>query len=433
MKNISNTTALQFFQLYRYAILLLIGILFTKSYLTTSEIGVYESLIFIASALTFFWISGVTQSLLAVYKKTATGERSDAFFNSFLLLGLFSLMAFIILRIFISQFSEYFNLKGNLELLKLISLFILFASPSYLIEYIYLLKDKPRLIIVYGMISYTLQLILVVLPIFMQFPLEMAVKGLVIISVLRFIWLLLMLYRYSSISFNKDFLKENITIGLPLILGALLSGAGVYIDGLIITHYFDQATFAIFRYGAKEFPLFLLLANAFSNSMIPEINSIEKIETGLKKIKEKSHKMIHYLFPVAILLVVTSHWFYPVVFNKNFSESASVFNIYLLLIISRLVFPQTIVIGLKKTKMVFYFSLLEIIVNVAVSLLLINKFGVMGVAFGTVVAHYFEKLLLIIYCKAKLNISISKYIPVFALTAYSVVLVVFFIIIEIII
>jgi O-antigen/teichoic acid export membrane protein len=412
--------------------LLLIGILFTKSYLTTSEIGIYESLIFIASALTFFWISGITQSLLAVYKKPANGERSDAFFNSFLLLGFFSLMAFVILRIFISQFTDYFNLTGNLELVKLISIYLLFISPAYLIEYIYLLKDQPKKIIFYGLISYTLQLVLVVLPIFLEFPLIMAVRGLVIISVLRFIWLISMVFTYSSITFNLVFLKEHLVIGLPLILGALLSGAGVYIDGLIITHYFDQETFAVFRYGAKEFPLFLLLANAFSNSMIPEINSIAKLEGGLKKIKNKSLKMIHYLFPVAMVLVVISHWFYPVVFNKSFSESASVFNIYLLLIISRMVFPQTIVIGLKKTKMVFYFSFIEIIINVTVSLLLINKFGILGVAFGTVVAHFFEKLLLVIYCKAKLNISISKYIPVFAFTVYSAVLVVFFIIIEII-
>ncbi len=429
-QNTSNTSALQVFQLYRYAILLLIGILFTKSYLSTSQIGIYESLIFISGAVTFFWISGITQSLLSLYKEPKAGEKTDVFFNSFLLISAFSLLSFLVLRIFIMHFSEYFNLSGNIQLLKLISFYILLVSPSYLIEYIYLLKNRARKIISYGVISYSLQLILVVLPVILECQLIMAVRGLVLIAVVRFIWLIILVLKYSHIKINYTFLREHIVVGLPLILSALLSGAGVYVDGLIITNFYDPATFAIFRYGAKEFPLFLLLANAFSNSMIPEINGALKLESGLKKIHDKSLKLMHYLFPLAFILVLSSHWFYPFVFNKNFAESASIFNIYLLLIISRLVFPQTIIIGLRKTKMIFYFSFIEILVNIGVSLLLIRNYGILGVAFGTVVAHYVEKTLLIIYSKAGLNISAQKYIPISPFIVYSLLFVCFFILAE---
>lgn len=431
IKNISRTTALQVFQIYRYSILLLIGVLFTKSYLSTTEIGIYESLIFLSSALTFFWISGITQSLLSLYNDDEGRKKTDMFYNSFLLILAFSILAFLVVRIFIGHFAEYFKLSGNLELLKLISFYVLFVSPSYLIEYIYLLKNQPEKIITYGFISYTLQLIFVVVPIFLDYPIIMAVRGLVLIAVVRFIWLVLLIYRHSLIKLNRAFIGEHFSVGMPLILGALLSGAGVYIDGFIITSYFDSATFAIFRYGAKEFPLFLLLANAFSNSMIPEIKEGYILENGLKTILEKSRKLMHYLFPLAIILVLSSHWFYPVIFNENFSQSASVFNIYLLLIISRLVFPQTIVIGLRKTRMIFYFSLLEIIINVGVSLLLIKYYGILGVAFGTVAAHFFEKILLIIYTKTGMNIPLKKYIPIIPFVIYSVVLICLFTVAEI--
>ncbi len=430
-RNISNTTGLQAFQLYRYAILLLIGILFTKSYLSTSEIGIYESLIFIASALTFFWIAGISQSLLSLYKDPGRDNKSDAFFNSFLLMSGFSLLAFVILRIFIHQFSDYFNLPDSVHLVKLISVYMLFASPSYLLEYIYLLKNQPKKLISYGLISYTLQLFLVVLPVFLDYPLIMAVRGLVLIAFLRFVWLIIILLKNSRISFNLSFIKEHLHLGLPLILSTMLSGAGVYIDGLIISEYFDAATFAVFKYGAKEFPLFFLLATAFSNSMILVIKTGEKLEYGLKMIKEKSLKMMHFLFPLAVILVLTSHVLYPFIFNENFIESASVFNIYILLLIFRLVFPQTLIIGLRKTKTLFYFSIVEVVVNVGVSLMLIRSFGIMGVAFGTIVAYFIEKALLVIYIKTKLKIAVTKYIPVFALTAYSVVLIVFFLLVEV--
>jgi len=427
LKNISNTTGLQFFQLYRYAILLLIGILLTKSYLTTTEIGVYEALIFIAGAVSFFWISGISQSLLSLYKDPGAGKKSADFFNSFLLMLAFSILAFLVIRIFIHQFSDYFKLSNNLELLKLVSVYVLLISPSYLIEYIYLLKNRPKSIIIYGLISYSLQLAFVVLPLFLDYPLVMAVKGLVAIALLRFIWLIVVLVRNSKFEINFPFLRQHIRLGFPLILSTLLSGAGVYIDGFIITRFFDSATFAVFKYGAREFPLFLLLANAFSNSMIPEIKSGEMLNAGLEKIREKSLKMMNYLFPLSMVLVLISHWLYPIIYNENFAGSASVFNIYLLLIISRLVFPQTIVIGLRKTRVMFFFSFVEVIVNVGVSLLLICSYGILGVAFGTIVAHFVEKALLIMYCTIKLKIPIGRYIPIFPLLAYSVILIVFFI------
>ena len=343
----------------------------------------------------------------------------------------FSLLAFVVLRVFINQFAVYFNLPENVQLVKLISVYLLFVSPSYLIEYIYLLKKQPKKIIFYGLVSYTLQLLFVTLPVFFNYPLIMAVRGLVLIAVLRFLWLIIILFINSKFTLNTDFIKEHITLGAPLILSALLSGAGVYIDGLIVSEYFDPATFAIFKYGAKEFPLFFILTNAFSNSMILEIRTGKKLDDGLKIIREQSLKMMHYLFPLAMVLVMTSHWFYPFVFNENFLYSASVFNIYLLLLIFRMAFPQVLLIGLRKTTTLFYFSFVEIVVNVGVSLLLIESYGILGIAFGTVIAYFVEKVLSVLYLKTKLKIPASQYIPVFTIITYSVVLIIIFLVVEV--
>ncbi|MDP2336448.1 MAG: hypothetical protein Q8N05_08375 [Bacteroidota bacterium] len=65
----------------------------------------------------------------------------------------------------------------------------------------------------------------------------------------------------------KSFPEANSSFG---VFSLLLSGSGQYIDGFIITAWFDDATFAVFRYGARKFPLvIILLANAFSSSVLP--------------------------------------------------------------------------------------------------------------------------------------------------------------------
>ena len=84
--------ALQFFQVLRFGTFFLTGILFTKLGLSTYDIGVYEALLFLGSVLSFFWLSGLTQSLLANYQPK---EKSKEFFNSFLVLSAISVVVFI--------------------------------------------------------------------------------------------------------------------------------------------------------------------------------------------------------------------------------------------------------------------------------------------------------------------------------------------------
>jgi O-antigen/teichoic acid export membrane protein len=151
---------------------------------------------------------------------------------------------------------------------------------------------------------------------------------------------------------------------LPLIGTSLIAGSAAYIDGFIVKNYYNAETFAIFRYGAKEFPLFLIVASAFSNSMIPEVAKEGNLSNALIQIKESSRKMVIRFFPIAIVLLLTSQYLFPAVFNKDFFESHMVFDIYLLLIISRFIFAQTILIGLKQQKIVFWVSIAELVVNV---------------------------------------------------------------------
>jgi Na+-driven multidrug efflux pump len=107
-------------------------------------------------------------------------------------------------------------------------------------------------------------------------------------------------------------------------------------------------------------------------------------------------------------------------FNPAFASSASIFNIYLLLVISRLVFPQVILTGLAYTREIMLASFLELLVNVAFSLVLVSWLGIAGVAAGTVIAFLFEKILLSSMVRRKLGIRASGYIPLKLLSAYSV-------------
>ncbi len=431
-KYINNISGLQLFQLLRFGTMLLISIVFAKSHFTTESIGNYEFFLYITALFCSFWINGLIQSFLPLYKNNSTfkssGEKSTELFNAFVLISILSTLTIIILLIFKDILSNTFTDSGTIPYFKFILIYIFFSSPSYLIEYIYLLKNKPDLILKYGAITFSAQFLLVSMPAVLNLGMELAIMGLVIISIIRYSWLLFLLKKYANIFISPEFLKEHIHYAYPLIFSTLIGSSASYIDGYLVLKNFDSATFAIFRYGAKEFPLVLLMSNALSNAMISDFSQKEKINTALANLRIRSAKLMHMLFPVTIFFLIFSYWLYPRIFNPNFAESAVIFNIYLLLIISRLVFPHTIILGLKKTNIIMYASFAEFIVNVSLSIIFIKNWGIAGVAFATVIAFAVQKIIWLIYNLRVLGIFPKEYIPIKVLTLYSLItLVVFYV------
>jgi len=291
---------------------------------------------FIAGLITFAWVTGIIQSLLPLYHRNKTyrkmgdngKSKSPEIFNAFLLLCFLSLLVFLLGHAFKNYFSV-FHFRGNVPFINLLLLYILLSSPVCLIEYIYLLNNRAYRIFQYGLYTFLGQLVMIILPILLGKDIIWSVYGLLFITGVRWIWLIILLRRYTDMTISWQFMKEHLYLGTPLILTTLISGSAQYTDGVIISAvYQDPAMFAWFRYGAKEFPLVLMLANGLSNAMLPEFSTRERMRESMAKIRVKSKRLMHILFPSAMLIMIFSRWLYPRMFNPEFQKSADIFLIY---------------------------------------------------------------------------------------------------------
>lgn len=429
---ISNVNALQFFQLVRYAVLLLIGILFSKSGLSQTEIGHYETFMLIAGAFTLFWVTGFLKVLLPMWTEKPEHERPRLVFNIFVLLLFFSLVASVLVLLINKPFSNILLNGNHVPMPVVLALYILINSPSLMTEYVYLINKKSGHIVVYAIIIFTIQLVAVGLPALLGYGLSQILLSLLGVSLIRFIWLLFVLKKYAAFSFDFALIKQFAIYGSPLVASTLLSSSARYIDGFIITSHFSPDDFAVFQYGARELPLSLLLCNSLSMSMLPAL-ARKNIASPLAEFRSEIYRLILLLFPVSIVLMLTSHWFYPIVFNEQFEASASIFNVYLLLVISRVLFPQTILMGKKMNRHIVWASLFEVIINVSLSIVLARTVGLIGVAYATIVAYVFEKIYLMIVCKKKTGIVPQEYLPVNMFLTFSVLLLAAFILVEFIV
>lgn len=267
LKIIDNISGLQAVQLLRFLTFLIISIVFTKSHLTRAQIGNWELFLFISSLLSFFWVTGIIQSLLTLYERNRTfktdgtraGRKSPEIYNAFLLISFFSLMVFI-LGIPIRFMLESSQADTDIPYPNLLLLYILVSNPVALIEYIYLLNKRPHRILQYGIYTYSAQLLLVLAPVIAGYDEKSAIWGLFAITAARWVWLITLLRRYTLLRVSPEFIREHLRVGMPLILAFLISGSAQYVDGIIVSaRYSDPGVFAMYRYGAKEFPLVLLL------------------------------------------------------------------------------------------------------------------------------------------------------------------------------
>ena len=396
----------------RFATTLLIGILLAKSGMPTSDISLYETWLFLGNIVTFFWMGGGHNALISLFPRLEDpGSRRLLLFQSFIVYTLLSLLAALVLALAGNWIGPRFAHAEQVPYLLWLCLFIAGNIPSQLVHLFYLLEKQPRMILRYGFLSFGMQLAAILLPLIAGWGLEGIVISLVIWAFLKWLWLLGLVFRYGAWGWDWTLLKRFVWLMLPLTLHVLVGNSVEYTDGLIVAGFFeDERQFALFRFGARELPLTLLLVGGIVTGLIPL--AAEDLGAAAREIRLRTARLAHWLYPLSCALMFLSPLIFPLVYNADFAVSARVFNIYLLILGSRILLPQVLIIGQQRNFVLVGSALLETALNIGLSLWWVRLWGLEGIALASVVAFLFNKVNLIVYTRQVLGIPLVRYVPV---------------------
>lgn len=427
MKRFDAAGALQWFYLMRQGSAILTGILLAQLGLPADEIGVYEILQYIGFLVSAFWVTGLSQALLAYFPTLDEAGQRRLSGSAFLLFT--GLSALLLAGLWLGKSFTISALasRPTLPYFELFLLWQFFNLPAFLIENIYLLHQKAKAIFWFGVLGFGLQLLAVLAPIAFGLDFSWSFYNLIALGVLKFCWTGILILQTGQLTWDAALLRKWTRMAWPLALYALLGGL-IYSFSFWLVGYLyrdDEATFAVFRYGAREFPLVIALTNALGAAMIPALAS--NLQEGLAQLKVRSLRLFHLLFPTSILLMLTSKYFFPIVFTEAFAESAVVFNAFLLITVSRVLFPRSVLMALQSNKIALLSSVVELIFIVVISLVLAPWFGLVGIALGTTLGASLEKVILCVYLRRRFGIAVSQYTDLRWWVGYSVVLVVVFV------
>ncbi len=422
---IDSLRALQVFQLLRFASRMILSVVLARVLPGKELIGFYEKLLLIGQLATSFWVSGIIDPLLPYYAAVNSKKQSYLISNAIILLSLISLLACGVLLII-----EKSIIHEHFELYHVFILFTLFNAPAFLMEYIFLLRKKSKELLWYGVCVFLMQTLALAIPLLFDTTLYTSLILLGISAMIRYLFLIFYVLKHYGIQFHWEEMRLLSSRTGPYI-GSLIIGSSMgYIDSLFVTHYYNDADFAVFSYGALELPFVTLLANSFSNAMSAELAShhvLGNMKEGLAIIKRRSTQLLHLFFPVTIVFLLVSKFLFSWVYTPAFSLSAGIFNVYLLIIISRLLFPHTILLSMQKNGQLFRASAMEWGINVILDAVFIYYFGMLGIAFATLISFMLHKVILAWYCHRE-GVEFSSYVSVKIWGFYAIVsIVVYFI------
>ncbi|MCS6903935.1 MAG: hypothetical protein RML72_12265 [Bacteroidia bacterium] len=211
---------------------------------------------------------------------------------------------------------------------------------------------------------------------------------------------------------------------------ALFGGLGVYINLWIVEALCSPVEFIEYRNSARELPVSLIIANSFSTSATAllsktKVQPHQLSHITLLLIKKKSKEVLHILFLSNILFLILSRPLFEFLFAQKFTNAWKIFDWYLLLVIPRALFPQTLVNALGLWKQSYLITILECLLHIILSFVLTYFLGTTGAAIATLIAFSFEKILLnwLLYKK---NIAPTCFIPAIIFLLYTIIIVLLF-------
>lgn len=382
------------FQLVEKLIRIIFGLIIVNklsSYLGPEE---YGSLLFIESNyLLFLGLSGFGLSPQIVKIFSQKKHNFEAFiYNGLILSFLLSMFFFIIFNIW-----NYYFLSFSLKESMIYVSFLLFLNPIYFIEYYYTSLNKLRINSTIRLISYIICFVLKIVGINNDFSINYFIWIIILEVLITCLFFIVSLKLRNGFFFKKikvDFKIQYIIFKNSLFI--FLYGLGINlfsrIDILMIQEYLSLDDLGNYTASFKIVAFLYAFPVMIANTFYPRILKL-KDDTITQK------KMYFFSFWTSVILFTIVYLFREDImvrlFDEQFDSVQTIFNISVLPIIL-IGLSSTFVKEMYKNDLqinLFVRSLFGISLNILLNFILIPLYGVIGVAYATVISIFCLEIL----------------------------------------
>lgn len=240
-------------------------------------------------------------------------------------------------------------------------------------------------------------------------------------SFVLFFVLLILLFKNlnkfkNEFFFNSiDSIKHQIKFSAVLSLSSILSTFSRYAGHFAISSHFTPSQYALYSRGAIEIPLPNIITYSIASIMAPElVKSIhnKNINHFIKIYHIAITKAALFIVPVSLFFFISKVDVITLLYGEAFIDSAAVFGIYSLLLLTQICSFDVVVQSINKTKIVFLLSLIHLIITLSSTLIAIKYFMLTGPALAILIANSIIMLAYIIFISFALNLKLNNFFPI---------------------
>jgi len=369
---------------------------------------------------------GFPESVFYYFERVAGSAKRAFAIQTVLLLSVTAVVAAFFILV-ISYFAptllaewDQASVESVQYLLPFMALLALLEIPTWPVTNILLALDRQKQSAWYEMITSLLTFGLLVGPLALGYPLEIAVYGLLAYGVIRFIgsWIWMrMVLPEGKLSDGEIGLKQQINFSVPLGLSSLVSKINRYADKFIVSILLPAAAYAEYTIGAQEVPIIRVIPFAVGSVLISRYVGYhleEKKEELLQLWYKGVEKVSLIVVPLTILSIVAASDLIAIIAESEGTEYRNAvlpFQIFNLIVLLRVTHYGSILQAFGDTRGVLYLSLNLVAANILLSIPFTIWFGITGTAAATLIANFYNWIITLRRIGTHMNLPASKVLP----------------------
>jgi O-antigen/teichoic acid export membrane protein len=358
------------------------------NYLTVEEYGLLAIMqIFIIFTIPFISIN--IQSTLQLEYHDLDADKFALWVSSVLIIPLITVLI-VLLFFMLFESLIYSFINTSLLWILLIPLIAFMQVVPQTILSIYKISERP---IDYAKYQLSLTGINLLLTVGLVVLLNLNWEGRILAIFLTYLLFtfigiyLLIKMKLIVLRIEKRYVQKALQLGTPLILHVVSATLFMMSDRLFISYYLGNEALGIYAVGAQVAMMALIIQQSFNQAWVPYLFKNLKIgsrENKIKIIKISYISMLFFLLLPFIIELINPLFFYFFINEKFIDAMSYVFWIalgYSVLGMYKVV--TNYIFYKKRVKLLSMMTFLSLLINLILNYFLIQKYGAIGVAYGT--------------------------------------------------
>lgn len=380
----SRSVVLVAARLSKYLVLLLSPVLLVRI-LDVEAYGQYREFVLYAMLLATVLSFGVSGNLLYFIPKDPANER--VFCNQSILFLLATttvgLAVLYLGRDLVTGFTSF-------DYLGLLLGYVFFYVNLDLVESYFLAKKRSDYVFVYSALMVLVRVAAVIGSAYVTRDPQQIIIVMTAVEAAKFLLLAVWWKRAVNISwaFDKSLAREQLQYIVPIGAGLVAANVNQRFGGIFIAASLGPSALAIYAIGIYQIPIIGIVRSAVSDVIFPDM--VQRGHSDAQKtldLWQRANVVFCFIvFPIFTLFMFYSEQFIVTMFTRNYIDAVPVFQVMLMMMV-RLCFEMgTPLRARNKNGFFLKANLWALFLNVVLTLLLFERFGLMAPAIALVVS-----------------------------------------------